>query len=329
MSKEPIRVAVTGAAGQIGYALLFRIASGQMFGPDQPVALNLIEIEPGMAALEGVCMELDDCAFPLLTDVVATSDINTGFKSVNWSLLVGSVPRKEGMERGDLLGINGKIFTGQGQAINNHAANDVRVMVVGNPCNTNCLIAMNNAPDVPDARFFAMTRLDENRAKTQLAQKANVAVSSVSNMCIWGNHSATQYPDFTNAQINGTPATDSISDHDWLKGEFISTVQKRGAAIIKARGLSSAASAANAIIDSVRSINEPTAEGDFHSVCLCSEGSYGVEAGLISSFPTANRNGEFGIVQNLPIDDFSRAKIDASISELKEEKEMVAALLPG
>jgi len=329
MSKEPIRVAVTGAAGQIGYALLFRIASGQMFGPDQPVALNLIEIEPGMAALEGVCMELDDCAFPLLTDVVATSDINTGFKSVNWSLLVGSVPRKEGMERGDLLGINGKIFTGQGQAINNHAANDVRVMVVGNPCNTNCLIAMNNAPDVPDARFFAMTRLDENRAKTQLAQKANVAVSSVSNMCIWGNHSATQYPDFTNAQINGTPATDSISDHDWLKGEFISTVQKRGAAIIKARGLSSAASAANAIIDSVRSINEPTAEGDYHSVCLCSEGSYGVEAGLISSFPTANRNGEFGIVQNLPIDDFSRAKIDASISELKEEKEMVAALLPG
>ncbi|MDP7010544.1 MAG: malate dehydrogenase [Verrucomicrobiota bacterium] len=329
MSKDPIRVAVTGAAGQIGYALLFRIASGQMFGPDQPVSLNLIEIEPGMAALEGVCMELDDCAFPLLTDVVATSDINTGFKSVNWSLLVGSVPRKEGMERGDLLGINGKIFTGQGQAINNHAAGNVRVLVVGNPCNTNCLIAMNNAPDVPDNRFFAMTRLDENRAKTQLAQKANVAVSSVSNMCIWGNHSATQYPDFTNAQINGTPATDSISDHDWLKGEFISTVQKRGAAIIKARGLSSAASAANAIIDSVRSINEPTAEGDYHSVCLCSEGSYGVEAGLISSFPTANRNGEFGIVQNVPIDDFSRAKIDASISELKEEKEMVAALLPG
>jgi len=329
MSKEPIRVAVTGAAGQIGYALLFRIASGQMFGPDQPVALNLIEIEPGMAALEGVCMELDDCAFPLLTDVVATSDINTGFKSVNWSLLVGSVPRKEGMERGDLLGINGKIFTGQGQAINNHAAGNVRVLVVGNPCNTNCLIAMNNAPDVPNDRFFAMTRLDENRAKTQLAQKANVEVSSVSNMCIWGNHSATQYPDFTNAQINGTPATDSISDHDWLKGEFISTVQKRGAAIIKARGLSSAASAANAIIDSVRSINEPTAEGDYHSVCLCSEGSYGVEAGLISSFPTANRNGDFGIVQNVPIDDFSRAKIDASISELKEEKEMVAALLPG
>ncbi len=328
MNKEPIRVAVTGAAGQIGYALLPRIASGQMFGPDQPVALNLIEIEPGMAALEGVCMELDDCAFPLLTDVVATSDINTGFNGVNWSLLVGSVPRKEGMERGDLLGINGKIFTGQGQAINNHAASNVRVLVVGNPCNTNCLIAMNNAPEVPDERFFAMTRLDENRAKTQLAQKANVPVSSVSNMCIWGNHSATQYPDFTNAQINGAPATDSISDREWLEGEFISTVQKRGAAIIKARGLSSAASAANAIIDSVRSINEPTADGDYHSVCLCSEGSYDVEAGLISSFPTANRDGEFGIVQNVSIDDFSRAKIAASISELKEEKEMVADLLP-
>ena len=224
MSKEPIRVAVTGAAGQIGYALLFRIASGQMFGPDQPVALNLIEIEPGMAALEGVCMELDDCAFPLLTDVVATSDLNTGFNGANWSLLVGSVPRKAGMERGDLLGINGKIFTGQGQAINNHAASDARVLVVGNPCNTNCLIAMNNAPDVPNDRFFAMTRLDENRAKTQLAQKAGVAVSSVSNLCIWGNHSATQYPDFNNAQINGAPATDAISDREWLEGEFISTV---------------------------------------------------------------------------------------------------------
>ena len=262
MSKEPIRVAVTGAAGQIGYALLFRIASGQMFGPDQPVALNLIEIEPGMAALEGVCMELDDCAFPLLTDVVATSDLDTGFNGVNWSLLVGSVPRKDGMERGDLLGINGKIFTGQGQAINNNAASDVRVLVVGNPCNTNCLIAMNNAPDVPDDRFFAMTRLDENRAKTQLAQNAGVPVSSVSNLCIWGNHSATQYPDFTNAKINGAPATKAITDRDWLEGEFISTVQKRGAAIIKARGISSAASAANAIVDSVRSVTEPTAEGD-------------------------------------------------------------------
>ena len=329
MSKEPIRVAVTGAAGQIGYALLFRIASGQMFGPDQPVALNLIEIEPGMAALEGVCMELDDCAFPLLTDVVATSDLNTGFNGANWSLLVGSVPRKDGMERGDLLGINGKIFTGQGQAINNHAASDARVLVVGNPCNTNCLIAMNNAPDVPNDRFFAMTRLDENRAKTQLAQKAGVAVSSVSNLCIWGNHSATQYPDFTNAQINGAPATDAISDREWLEGEFISTVQKRGAAIIKARGLSSAASAANAIVDSVRSVTKPTAEGDWHSLCICSDGSYGVEEGLISSFPMRNTGGELTIVQDVPIDDFSRARIDATVNELKEEKTLVADLLPS
>ena len=329
MSKEPIRVAVTGAAGQIGYALLFRIASGQMFGPDQPVALNLIEIEPGMTALEGVCMELDDCAFPLLTDVVSTSNLDTGFNGANWSLLVGSVPRKDGMERGDLLGINGKIFTGQGRAINNHAASDARVLVVGNPCNTNCLIAMNNAPDVPNDRFFAMTRLDENRAKTQLAQKAGVAVSSVSNLCIWGNHSATQYPDFTNAQINGAPATDAISDREWLEGEFISTVQKRGAAIIKARGLSSAASAANAIIDSVRSVTEPTAEGDWHSLCICSDGSYGVEEGLISSFPMRNTGSELAIVQDVPIDDFSRAKIDATVNELKEEKTLVADLLPS
>jgi malate dehydrogenase len=329
MSKTPIRIAVTGAAGQIGYALVFRIASGQMFGPDQPVALNLIEIEPALPALDGMCMELDDCAFPLLTDVVPTADLKTGFSDVNWSLLVGSVPRKEGMERADLLGINGKIFTGQGQAINDHAASDTRVLVVGNPCNTNCLIAMNNAPDVPNDRFFAMTRLDENRAKTQLAQKAGVPVTAVSNMCIWGNHSATQYPDFTNAQINGAPAADAIADREWLEGEFISTVQKRGAAIIKARGLSSAASAANAIIGSVRSIAKPTAAGDYHSVCLCSDGSYDVEAGLISSFPCAHRDGAFGIVPDVAIDDFSRAKIDASVNELKDEKTMVADLLPG
>ena len=328
MSKTPIRVAVTGAAGQIGYALLCRIASGQMFGPDQPVALNLIEIEPALPALDGVCMELDDCAFPLLTDLVATADLDTGFNGVNWSLLVGSVPRKQGMERSDLLGINGKIFTGQGQAIQKNAASDIRVLVVGNPCNTNCLIAMNNAPDVPNDRFHAMTRLDENRAKTQLAQKAGVPVTAVSNMCIWGNHSATQYPDFTNAKINGAPATDAISDRDWLEGEFISTVQKRGAAIIKARGLSSAASAANAIIDSVRSITEPSAEGDWHSVCVCSDGSYDVEEGLISSFPMSNSGSEFGIVPGVPIDEFSRAKIDATVNELKEEKVMVADLLP-
>jgi malate dehydrogenase len=329
MSQETIRIAVTGAAGQIGYALLYRIASGAMFGPHQPVALNLIEIEPALPALEGVCMELDDCAFPLLTDVVPTADLSTGFSGVNWSLLVGSVPRKQGMERADLLGINGKIFTGQGQAIQNNAAADVRVLVVGNPCNTNCLIAMNNAPDVPNDRFFAMTRLDENRAKTQLAQKAGVPVTAVSNMCIWGNHSATQYPDFTNAQINGAPATDAIADRDWLEGEFISTVQKRGAAIIKARGLSSAASAANAIIDSVRSITEPTADGDWHSVCICSDGSYSVEDGLISSFPMRNTGGTLGIVPDVAINDFSRAKIDATVNELKEEKTMVADLLPG
>lgn len=327
MSKETIRIAVTGAAGQIGYALLYRIASGAMFGPDQPVALNLVEIEPALPALEGVCMELDDCAFPLLKDVVPTADLSAGFSGANWALLVGSVPRKQGMERGDLLGINGKIFTGQGQAIQKNAASDVRVLVVGNPCNTNCLIAMNNAPDVPNDRFYAMTRLDENRAKTQLAQKAGVDVTAVSNMCIWGNHSATQYPDFTNAQINGAPAPDAISDRDWLEGEFISTVQKRGAAIIKARGLSSAASAANAIIDSVRSINEPTTEGDWHSVCIRSDGSYGVEEGLISSFPMRNTGGTLGIVPDVAIDDFSRAKIDATVNELREEKTMVANLL--
>ncbi|MEC8928367.1 MAG: malate dehydrogenase [Verrucomicrobiota bacterium] len=329
MSNETIRIAVTGAAGQIGYALLYRIASGAMFGPNQKVALNLIEIEPALPALEGVCMELDDCAFPLLTDIVPTADLAAGFNGVNWALLVGSVPRKQGMERSDLLGINGKIFTGQGQAIQDNAADDVRVLVVGNPCNTNCLIAMNNAPDVPRDRFFAMTRLDENRAKTQLAQKAGVPVAAVSNMCIWGNHSATQYPDFTNAQINGAPATEAITDREWLEGEFISTVQKRGAAIIKARGLSSAASAANAIIDSVQSITEPTAEGDWHSLCICSDGSYDVEEGLISSFPMRNTGGQLSIVPDVPVDDFSRVKIDATVNELMEEKSMVADLLPS
>ncbi len=245
---EPITISVTGAAGQIGYSLLFRIASGAMFGPDQPVNLNLIEIEPGMKALEGVCMELDDCAFPLLGKINPTSDLDAGFKGANWALLVGSVPRGKGMERKDLLSINGKIFTGQGQAINKNAASDVRVLVVGNPCNTNCLIAMNNAPDVPDDRWFAMTRLDENRAKSQLAQKAGVHVSEVSNMTIWGNHSATQYPDFYNAKIGGKPAAAVIDDEPWLQDTFIPVVQKRGAAIIEARGLSSAASAANAIV---------------------------------------------------------------------------------
>jgi malate dehydrogenase len=328
--KTPITVSVTGAAGQIGYALLFRIASGFVFGPDQPVNLRLIEIEPGMAALEGVMMELDDCAFPLLNEVVGTSNLDEGFNGTNWALLVGSVPRKAGMERGDLLGINGKIFTGQGQAIARNAASDVRVLVVGNPCNTNALIAMNNADGVPKDRFFAMTRLDENRAKSQLAKKAGVHQSEVSNLCIWGNHSATQYPDFTNAKIQGRSVVDVISDADWLKGEFISTVQQRGAAIIKARGASSAASAANAAMDTVRSLITPTPAGDWHSVAVCSDGSYGIEKGLMASMPIRTiSDGKWEVVQGLPIDAFSREKIDASINELKEERDAVKDLLPG
>ncbi|MCL4178919.1 MAG: malate dehydrogenase [Verrucomicrobia bacterium] len=329
MNTTPIRVAVTGAAGQIGYALLFRIASGAMFGPNQPVILHLIEIEPALPALGGVVMELDDCAFPLLKGVVPTSSLEEGFKGVNWALLVGSVPRKAGMERKDLLGINGKIFIGQGRAIEQNAASDVRVLVVGNPCNTNCLIAMHNAPGVPRERFFAMTRLDENRAKSQLARKAGVETTAVSNVTIWGNHSATQYPDFYHARINGRAAAEVINDDGWLKGEFIATVQQRGAAIIKARGASSAASAANAVVDSVRSIIEPTPAGDWHSVCLCSDGSYQVEPGLISSFPVVSDGGRLTVVPGLPINEFSRNRIDASVKELKEEKSMVAELLPG
>ena len=325
---SPITVSVTGAAGQIGYALLFRIASGAMFGPDQPVNLRLIEIEPGMKALQGVIMELDDCAFPLLNDVVATSDLNEGFKGANWALLVGSVPRKAGMERADLLNINGKIFTGQGQAIAAAAADDVRVLVVGNPCNTNALIAMNNAEGVPNDRFFAMTRLDENRAKSQLAEKAGVHNRDVTNMCIWGNHSATQYPDFTNAKIKGAPVTDVIDDTEWLQSEFIATVQQRGAAIIAARGASSAASAANGVVDTVRSLTTPTPDGDWTSVAVCSDGSYGIEAGLIASMPIrVDKDGRWDIVPGVELDEFSRGKVDASIQELKEEKDAVSSLL--
>ena len=328
MNTTPIRIAVTGAAGQIGYSLLFRIASGAMFGPHQPVILHLIEIEPALPALGGVVMELDDCAFPLLKGTVVTASLDEGFRGVNWALLVGSVPRKQGMERKDLLGINGKIFIGQGQAIQKHAAPDVRIHVVGNPCNTNCLIAMNNAPGIPRDRFFAMTRLDENRAKSQLAKKAGVDVTAVTNLAIWGNHSATQYPDFTHAKINSQSAAGVIRDEAWLKGEFISTVQQRGAAIIKARGFSSAASAANAIVDSVRSIAEPTPAGDWHSVCLCSDGSYGIEKGLICSFPVRSDGKKMEIISGLPVDDFSRGKIEATVNELKEEKSLVADLLP-
>jgi malate dehydrogenase len=328
MRRSPVRVAVTGAAGQIGYSLLFRIASGAMFGPDQPIILHLIEIESALAALGGVVMELDDCAFPLLEGVVPTANLNEGFRGVNWALLVGSVPRKQGMERKDLLGINGKIFIGQGRAVQKNAAGDVRLLVVGNPCNTNCLIAMNNAPDVPRDRWHAMTRLDENRAKRQLAAKAGTPVSAVTNVAIWGNHSATQYPDFFNARIDRQPAADSIKDLSWLQGDFISAVQQRGAAIIHARGASSAGSAANAILDTVRSILEPTPAGDWHSACVCSDGSYGVEAGLICSFPIRSDGNKLEIVPGLPIHSFSRAKIDASVDELQEEKAMVADLLP-
>jgi len=327
MNQTVIRVAVTGAAGNIGYALLFRIASGSMFGPDQPVALNLIEIPPALDSLKGVVMELDDCAFPLLKDVVATTDLEEGFKDVNWAILVGSVPRKDGMERADLLGINGKVFTGQGKAIAANAATDVRVLVVGNPCNTNCLIAMNNADGLPTDRFFAMTTLDENRAKTQLAQKAGVDVTSVTNMTIWGNHSATQYPDFYSAKIGGKPAAEIINDEPWLKDTFIPKVQKRGAAIIKARGTSSAASAANAIIDSVYKLTVPTPTGETFSMCLCSDGSYGTPEGLIISLPCRSDGQNVKVVTDVALNEFSRAKFDASVQELSEEREAVKHLI--
>jgi malate dehydrogenase len=328
MSKAPITVAVTGAAGQIGYSLLFRIASGALFGPDQPVNLRLIERddEKALSALNGVCMELDDCAFPLLHSITPTSSIDFGFSGVNWALLVGSVPRGPGMERKDLLSINGKIFTGQGQAIAKNAASDVRVLVVGNPCNTNCLIAMNNAKDVPSDRWFAMTRLDENRAKSQLAAKAGVHSSAVTNLAIWGNHSATQYPDFYNAKIDGKAATEVISDHAWLQGDFIATVQQRGAAIIKARGLSSAASAANAACDTVRSLSTSTPAGDWTSVAVCSDGSYGIEKGLMFSFPIRSTGSAWEIVQDVPVNEFSQGKIDATENELKEERAAVQEL---
>lgn len=326
--KQPITVSVTGAAGNIGYALLFRIASGALFGPEQPVNLRLIEIEPALGALKGVMMELDDCAFPLLNEVVGTADLDEGFAGADWALLVGSVPRKAGMERNDLLNINGGIFTGQGKAIGANAKPSCRTLVVGNPCNTNALIAMSHAAGLPQEQFFAMTRLDENRAKSQLAQKAGVHPNAVTNLCIWGNHSSTQYPDFIHAKIDGKPVTEVISDHAWLRGEFISTVQKRGAAIIEARGASSAASAANAAIDTVVSLVNPTPEGDWTSVAVCSDGSYGIEAGLIASMPIRSIDGNrWEVVQGLDIDEFSREKIDVSVAELQEEKAAVQALL--
>jgi malate dehydrogenase len=325
--KSPVKVAVTGAAGQIGYSLLFRIASGAMLGPDQPVELRLIEIPQALGALQGVVMELEDCAFPLVSKIVPTADYDEGFRGVNWAMLVGSVPRKQGMERKDLLGINGKIFVGQGQSIQKCAAADVRIFVVGNPCNTNCLIAMNNAKEIASDRWFAMTRLDENRAKSLLAIKAGVHVTDVTNLAIWGNHSATQYPDFYNAKIKGNAATGLIQDEPWLKETFISTVQQRGAAIIKARGASSAASAANAAIDSVRSLTTPTAAGHWTSVAVCSDGSYGVEKGLISSFPIRSDGSHWEIVQNVSINSFSRERIDQSVNELRQERDLVRELV--
>jgi malate dehydrogenase len=328
MNKTPIRVAVTGAAGQIGYSLLFRIASGAMFGPEQPVILHLIEIEPALKPLNGVVMELDDCAFPLLKGVVPTANLDEGFKDVNWALLVGAMPRKAGMERKDLLGANGKIFGPQGQAIQKNAASDIRVLVVGNPCNTNCFIAMNNAPAVPRDRWHAMTMLDQNRAKTQLAKKASADITAITHLAIWGNHSSTMYPDFFNAKIGGRPVTDVIGHREWLEKDFISIIQKRGAAIIEARGLSSAASAANAVVDTVRALTTPTAPGDWFSVAVCSDGSYGIEKGLIFSYPIRSDGRNREIVQGVPLNDFSRAKIMATENELKEEKALVADLLP-
>jgi malate dehydrogenase len=323
-----VKVAVTGAAGQIGYSILPRLVNGEVFGADTRVALHLLEITPAMQALEGVIMELDDCAFPLLDKIVASDDPKVAFDGVNWALLIGSRPRSKGMERGDLLKINGTIFVGQGQALNGVAADDVRVVVVGNPANTNALIALNNARDIPAERFSALTRLDQNRAVAQLAGKAGVRVTDVSNVAIWGNHSATQYPDAENAKINGRPAMEVITDHDWLRGPFIETVQKRGAAIIAARGLSSAMSAANAALDHVRSFLYKTADGDWFSAVIASDGSYGIDEGLMFSFPVvSDGRGGRQIVQGLPWSDFAKAKIAITQDELREEKAVIADML--
>jgi malate dehydrogenase len=323
----PVNVTVTGAAGQIGYALLFRIASGQLLGPDTPVALRLLEIEPAMKSLDGVVMELDDCAFPLLTSIEATSNLNHAFDGTNWALLVGSIPRKAGMERSDLLNINGGIFKPQGRAIASYAASNVRVLVVGNPCNTNCLIARSNAPEVPGDRWFAMTRLDQNRAKTQLAKTAGVLVKDVKNLAIWGNHSSTQFPDFANSTIAGKKTTDVISDHAWLRGEFITTVQKRGAAVIEARGLSSAASAANAAIGTIVSLNTETPTDDCASVAVTSHGEYGVPEGLTFGFPIlADGKGSWKVKEGFELDDFAHERIKMTADELMGERDDVREL---
>jgi malate dehydrogenase len=326
MSDTPVRVAVTGAAGQIGYAILFRIASGQMLGPDTPVHLTLLEIPDAVRAAEGTAMELDDCAFPLLSGVDITDDVNRAFDRVNIALLVGARPRSKGMERSDLLEANGGIFEPQGKALARHAASDVKVLVVGNPANTNCLIAQSNAADIPAERFTAMMRLDHNRAKSQLARRTGTPVKDVTNMTIWGNHSATQYPDIFHAKVGGRDAVEAVNDQQWLENEFIPTVQKRGAAIIEARGASSAASAANAAIDHVRDWVMGTPDGDWVSMAIPSDGSYGVEEGLVSGFPVICSDGSYEIVQGLEIDGFSRSRIDATVNELKEEREAVRQL---
>ncbi len=324
--KAPVRVAVTGAAGQIGYSLLFRIASGAMLGPDQPVILQMLEITPALGALGGVCMELEDCAFPTLAGMVPTDDADVAFGDADYALLVGAMPRKEGMERSDLLTANGGIFKPQGEALSRAASRQVKVLVVGNPANTNCLIAQQNAKDLDPGQFTAMTRLDHNRAVAQLAAKAGVHSTEVTNMTIWGNHSATQYPDLFHANVGGRPAAEVIGDQAWVEGEFIPTVQQRGAAVIKARGLSSAASAANAAIDHMRSWALGTPEGDWVSMALPSDGSYGVAEGLISSFPCTCAGGDYSVVSGLDIDDFSRARIDKSVAELADERASVSDL---
>jgi malate dehydrogenase len=324
----PVRVAVTGAAGQIGYALLFRIAAGELLGPHQPIALQLLEIEPALPALEGVAMELVDGAFPLLAGITVTAEPKVAFDQVSWALLVGSVPRKAGMERRDLLTVNGGIFRPQGRALAEAAAGDVRVLVVGNPCNTNCLIARSNAPEIPDERWFAMTRLDQNRARALLAQRAGVPVSDVANLAIWGNHSATQYPDAANATIGGRPAPEVIGDDGWLRGDFITTVQQRGAAIIAARGASSAGSAANAVIDSVRSIRLPTQAGDNAALAVVSRGEYDIPEGLQFGFPVRSDGSEWSVVQGFRLDEEARARLRVTTEELLAERADVEDLIP-
>jgi malate dehydrogenase len=326
MSNTPVKVAVTGAAGQIGYAILFRIASGQLLGPDTPVHLSLLEIPQAVKAAEGTAMELDDCAFPLLAGVDIHDDPNQAFDGVSVALLVGARPRSKGMERGDLLEANGGIFKPQGEALNAHAASDIKVLVVGNPANTNCLIAQSNAPDIPAGRFNAMVRLDHNRAIAQVAKKTGSAISDVTNMTIWGNHSATQYPDVFNAKVKGANAAETIGDQDWIENDFIPTVQKRGAAIIEARGASSAASAANAAVDHVHDWVLGTPEGDWVSMAIPSDGSYGIAEGVFAGYPCTCSGGEYTVVEGLQVDEFSRSRIDATVKELQEERQAVKDL---